>query len=153
MNWHGYEQRDDAHPQWPWWRRGTLNEGYGWVRSDGRTQHLRGGEQLTDDEKAELRESVAKDGDATSMLIQVHDREHPLPAPEPKCLQVWKIPGNPAQVVIIEDAPWFPVTLMTKFTAFALTGEALLVEHAWPPPEAVLVAGPGSPWAPTKETT
>ena len=130
--WHGYPQHPDAHPERPWWRlveRGFRREA--WTRLDGLTHDCWGQD--------------------TSEHLGRLDAAHPLPAPEPRCGQVWVVPERkPGR------GPW----AMMVGGAWRLDGErhyrwAWMPVGAetseWPPPGAVLVAGPGAPWAPIGE--
>ena len=68
-DYHGYPQHEDAHPEMPWWRWGT------WT-----------------DRKGDAREQLVRvDGhEADNAAEAAHiDATHPLPAPPPKCGQVW----------------------------------------------------------------
>jgi hypothetical protein len=67
-------------------------------------------------------------------LMALIDREHPREAPPPACGQVW----------VDADAE-FLITVVTPDGALA-SGQLV---QPWPPPEAVLVAGPGAPWMDT----
>lgn len=70
------------------------------------------------------------------------DHEHPLPPPEPRCGQVWRFrEGHQAMVAYVRP---------DGSCAFAGAGEAFAAKEPWPYPGAVLVAGPGSPWAPMR---
>lgn len=157
MNWTDIAKRypmpEGAHPERPWWRY-VQAEGpvmltmppivpYRWVRADGTigpTFPHRGGEgspgRECDDDLARI------------------DREHPLPAPEPACGQVWVWPENvQAMVVACEPCGWRDDVV----TAWRVSlGGGAPYEHfgdsygrSWPPEGAVLVAGSGAPWAPT----
>ncbi len=67
------------------------------------------------------------------------------PAPEPRCGQVWVWHQSDIARMVLQTGPehriWFGWAGDTEWTM------ARHMEH-WPPPGAVLVAGPGSPWAP-----
>lgn len=143
--WHGYPQAPGAHPERPWWVRGTRSDGWairwglpgnrGWFAQDpkGRGHDLPG----TFDE-----------------AMAAIEREHPLPCPEPRCGQVWVWPEGAVSLMDGETR----VTVETHIMVLAVgrrdgwwqwrhaNHHSALTE--WPPPGAVLVAGPGAPWAP-----
>jgi len=120
-DWHGYPQHPDAHPELPWWRKEPIR--FRSVRSDGKIVKWQalGSPSLRSPEQVE---SNAKKIDP------------PPPPPPPRCGQVWAdIDGkHDAMVVrVIGGVAWMPGN----------------VQHReWPPERAVLVAGPGAPWAP-----
>lgn len=131
--WNGYDQHPDAHEERPWWRllrREVLMSGdvdEDWERSDG---GLCGAVDCPNEHER------------TAMLAR-YDAAHPLPAPEPRCGQVW---------VWSDASPWRGL----EMTVVAVTGAGVFFggradpwAGSWPPPSAVLVAGPGAPWAPT----
>jgi hypothetical protein len=119
--WHGYEQGEARHPDRPWWR---------WVAYE--------------DRKGDERDMLVRiDGrEAAAMAVSVLeiaeeiDREHPLPVPPPKCGQVW-VRGHVESMLVArsEHVLWWG------------DGDSAPVKE-WPPAGAVLVAGPGAPWAP-----
>lgn len=164
MEWHGYEQHPDAHPESPWWRidRGTgfWPETRNAVRVDGLTasdlSHIEGDGAYTC--KVIMDESLE---DAMSRI----DREHPLPCPAPRCGQVWHIErvGSVVQVQVhavvdgrarfLATYPGGPALYPARFCgAECVPTIPYTVDIAeWPIPGAVLVAGPGSPWMDTRE--
>lgn len=125
--WHGYEQRKGAHGSRPWWRikEPRLGTKY-WVRSDGLTAPF----------------------EATDVTLAALGRSKPLPAPPPKLMQVWVLsPGRVRMVLAVDfgarpDAYNVGWSWKTHMACYGPDAEA------WPPPGAVLVAGPHSPWAP-----
>lgn len=143
--WHGYPQAPGAHPERPWWVRGSRSDGWilrwglpgnrGWFAQDpgGRGHDLLG----TFDE-----------------VMATIDREHPMPLPEPRCGQVWVSVAESFDAMITSTF----VNMMGTRTVFCEDWhcfwpkgeepEAPSFPGAWPPPRAVLVAGPGAPWAP-----
>jgi hypothetical protein len=143
--WHSYEQGEARHPDRPWWR---------WVAYE--------------DRKGDERDMLVRiDGrEAAAMAVSVLeiaeeiDREHPLPVPPPKCGQVWVWPTGFAATVQAVDPTglidpegarrggvvWPCTTPVTLPAAPYACGWS--ATSAWPPAGAVLVAGPGAPWAP-----
>lgn len=123
MNWHGYPQHPDAHPERPWWHR----EGLHWRRIDG----------------------WGSDGGSIASM----DAKMPLPPPEPRCLQVWLNVERGDQVVVAcVDTGGIAWSFSPNNTnSVGLPSAVALRLDPWPPPGAVLVAGPGSPWAPMGE--
>lgn len=70
-------------------------------------------------------------------LLDAYDDAHPRPTPPPTCLQVWVRPDETCMVT------------GTNAVAYQFGGVTIpLTPDAWPPPKAVLVAGPHAPWAP-----
>jgi hypothetical protein len=161
MRWHGYPIPDDAIGLRPWWRQmedwsPTLDDwpdaakpwppgavGYSigvYLRTDGaRIEIARRAGRITDD-------------------LDAYDRAYPLPVPPALCGQVWAWPADGTQGQVIAVRPDAPVIGQPR-TVTAVFGAAVVptdgpfrtdqvaAEH-WPPACAVLVAGPGSPWAP-----
>lgn len=133
--WHGYEQHPDAHPERPWWRYSlppgaTDADVPGWWRMDGRG--------LYGFDRAGVRFAPWNDDASLDAALARIDAEHPLPAPPPKCGQVWVWPWNTEAMVtgvVMGAAQW----------GASLSRDDM---RSWPPPGAVLVAGPHSPWAP-----
>ncbi len=83
-------------------------------------------------------------------LIAAADRDHPMAVPAPRCGQVWWFGGGHHQVLSVSGGS-------AVFVGWRQRGERILggvmvelgvFETPWPPPEGVLVAGPGAPWAP-----
>jgi len=157
--WHGYEQDDNAHERFPWW---ASVGSFAWERCDGRAIRphplgwsVTGPHDALYPDGGPCRydfERCAYTGPSQPVdIIEMIDREHPLPPPEPRCGQVWKVPGTPAAMVASERYPWFA----SWMPAYALVASGLatgtVIEDTWPPPGAVLVAGPGAPWADTSE--
>lgn len=148
MEWHGYEQHPDANPERPWWRRVVteISGTGGWERHPDRYF-------VADD--PDLRVDSFEDLIAeTAPELECIDRERPLPCPAPRCGQVWAREGMPAVMVVDESPPWFIGTMLMD-TMLMLAGDTRTPQDKglcqWPPPGAVLVAGPGSPWMDTRE--
>jgi len=156
MDWHGYPQHPDAHPQRPWWRRSGDDESP-WVRSDNATltpvaEYVGGdtydaGWQSHDGWVLRVPDvwmgRMAAIHTLESGSLATYDAEHPLPPPEPRCGQVW---------VWVAASAWQGLQ-MTVSTVTAVGGVHFGTRRdawdaPWPPPGAVLVAGPGAPWAP-----
>lgn len=115
-----YGQDSNSHSLFPWWR---MVDGC-WIRRDGK----RNPEGL---------------GPKDSLLAE-YDRENPMQEPSPMCGQVWHWIENAhrygsSQVVtsIRQDGDMQIVTM----------GGEPIRYYDWPPEGAVLVSGPGSPWA------
>lgn len=70
--------------------------------------------------------------------LLAYDREHPMPAPAPKCGQVWVWPPEGGVDRMVTD-------VVRRSGAAKMDGDWWT---EWPPIGAVLVAGPGAPWAP-----
>jgi len=133
-DWYGYPQAPGAHPQRPWWtaiawsRVGDEITVTSWYRHGG---HRTGGENLS-----------------------AIDREHPLPAPPPRCGQVWVWPDGlepgRAEMVTGHFVCVAGTTTITtdEFCYSTGGGDEDSGCRDWPPSGAVLVAGPGAPWAP-----
>lgn len=99
--------------------------------------------------------------DPGPLLAQV-DATEPLPAPPPRCPQVWVFVGNgdgSARTVVAEKPVSYRGGAATGWavqfggdaplgSAGAWFGDALGATRPWPPRYGVLVAGPGAPWAP-----
>ena len=67
--------------------------------------------------------------------VDAYDDAHPMPVPPPMCGQVWVRPDETCMVT------------GTNAGAYQFGGVTLPLSF-WPPPNAVLVAGPFSPWVP-----
>lgn len=134
MTFHGYPQDPTAHPERPWWRGPIMRESDGvivWRRSDSAdTGHpcLRG-------------------------ALAAIDREDPLPPPEPLCGQVWVLRSGRSVMVVDVVPQTVEGAWMVSLGSEALTARGAGVTCPWPPPGAVLVAGPGAPWAPAEAET
>ena len=73
--------------------------------------------------------------------LDAYDTAHPMPVPPPMPGQVWW------------DRVYFPIGAVVRGQATVDTGAGLEPIETWPPPNAVLVAGPTPwgrdvPWAP-----
>ena len=133
--WHGYPQHPDAHPERPWWRKMVTS----WERRI-RTAHEKGPDPGS---LSWLRDDGAALPDHES--LEAYDTEHPLPAPEPRCGQVWVSGSDERMVTALHHGMAY---LNGQPYASRFDGRPA----PWPPPGAVLVAGPGSPWAPMGDT-
>lgn len=142
--WHGYEQHPDAHPERPWWRRvvTAISETPGWERAP--DSYF-----IADDDAADP-EVLASINDWSAFAAEVGpalariDAEHPLPAPEPRCGQVWTDGEVDNLVTAVVRSP-------LRGVAVAFGPQWHDYGAAWPPSGAVLVAGPGAPWQDTRE--
>lgn len=152
VEWHGYPQHPDAHPERPWWRA-VAASGFTqdvWpcrypfraMRSDGLAgPEFHAAKHDTADQPVS---PWAARGISVDALVAI-DAEHPLPAPPPKCGQVWRwldadgVPRDASMVIDIEYTE--------ALFASGLRCDGNDPRH-WPPPGAVLVAGPHSPWSP-----
>jgi hypothetical protein len=130
----GYPQHPDAWARYPWWRW-TVD---GLRRTDGLLSYAPSSADMPDDER-HARDVQAMD------RAEEHDRKHPLPPPPPMCGQVWVWPEGDAETIISTCRGWW-TTFRTRPGLF--NPGAATSRESWPPPGAVLVAGPGSPWAP-----
>jgi len=131
---HGYPQHIDAHPERPWWRPYTtpLDGRDGWTRHahDGTTPIVYDPDPMPET----LDEYTAWLDDALADA----DRRMPVPPPPPLCGQVW-VEGSIAETVqAVRHGRVY-------FSASSLDARG---SREWPPPNAVLVAEPLSPWAP-----
>lgn len=128
-DWRAYPQGDDAHASRPWWRR----VGLGWVRTDGAAI-----DHALDDEEA-------------AQAMAAWDEAQPLPAPQPRCGQVWVfgVPhlGAHAEGMVVGVDAEARVTFGASVVPVPQGGVVSQIEE-WPPPGGCLVAGPGAPWAP-----
>jgi membrane-associated protease RseP (regulator of RpoE activity) len=136
-SWHGYDQVEDAHPERPWWQREPGHEpGEGWRRTDGELLSYSLG-------------AWKKFGTVT--MLDERDRTDPLPPPDPRCGQVWVwletagLHASAQQVLAVRA-----LTSSAPRVEFVGSAIDIFQEKDWPPPGAVLVAGPGAPWAPTE---
>jgi len=129
-----YPQHPNAHPERPWWRAGS-----GWHRRDGARVWFEDGRSLVGPGPGWWSQAEEADfiqhADCDAALSYV-DAAHPLPAPPPLCGQVWVLPNG--EHGLVTSVVGGLVTL----------GATSYPEELWPPGGAVLVAGPGSPWAP-----
>jgi hypothetical protein len=127
--WYGYPIAEDAHPERPWWTRIVTIEystfppqpaAWFWRRTDGLS---------------------SEDLDAIGYL----DATNPRPAPPPLCGQVWR--WEPGYFILMSyvrpDGTWCYAGQLNLVQPGANAGG-----QTWPPPGAVLVYGPGAPWAP-----
>lgn len=152
-DWHGYPQHLDAHPERPWWRRLVPDdEESPWRRADGVElcpavawvggDHYDCGWQDGAGWVAKARElwpfRLSAIRSVEEEAIALVDAAHPLPPPEPRCGQVWVLPdlATHCTVIGVQDGAGYYVDPRGAH------------RMPWPPPGAVLVAGPGAPWAP-----
>lgn len=142
-DWHGYPQAPDTHPTRPWWRLWRSMHQTGWRRYawDG-TSPVVEDLDVPADWNAEEYEA-----DIEARMAEV-DRRYPVPPPPPKCGQVWVSRRDEALVTHVipqlgaEDSRW---TLRIGGSLVTCGADCVV---PWPPPGAVLVAGPYAPWAP-----
>ena len=126
----------DGESERPWWRR--VEDG--WTRRDGWTLNGNVGEPPTAFAREVLGPWYTTTADVVAKL-DAFDREHPLPAPEPACGQVWVWPGGAERMIVAID----------EWPVWGGRGVSWGGHRECPPPGAVTVAGPGSPWANTRE--
>ncbi len=130
----------------PWWHRevtsrmtGTfvLGEEYRLVRTDGRSGDTVFAWSYNDSTERTAGRRATEIADVDRI-----DCEHPLPAPLPACGQVWAWPSTGDEVMLVGRTAtgWEPRLVIEGRTVVG-GGDA-----PWPPPGAVLVAGPGAPW-------
>jgi hypothetical protein len=128
-----------AVPERPWWRQ----EGDDYRRADGaRVKSVLDGFRFIEWEP-------------TLRLIEAHDTEHPMPVPPPMCGQVWVwTNGWERMVVGVDRCAVFGCGDEIRNTgAPSEYSDIPMRADVWPPPGAVLVAGPTPwgrdvPWAP-----
>lgn len=151
--WHGYPQHPDSHPERPWWRERRNGE---WTRADGLVVYIAQTEEdvvwraLTSGFVSS--EIIGTTDEMTSSEAMARiDREHPLPAPEPRCGQVWVHKHWATMIARIErNRPHFGHVWDSRGASTEAAAPWGWV-GTWPPPGAVLVAGHGAPWAPMGE--
>jgi hypothetical protein len=139
--WHDHEQHSDAHPPRPWWR----SKGLTFVRSDGIQLFLEDTKDWAYCRELDQR-GLVHEGEGLDPAMERIDREHPLSPPPPRCGQVWFWPDQDraSQVIsVFVDEDGKRIASMVYRTEGPWDGES------WPPTDAVLVAGPGSPWKQT----
>lgn len=135
-DWHGYPQHPDAHPERPWWR--WCHDDACYERADGATY---------EPDEASLARALGT-YDVRAQLA-AYDASHPLPAPPPLCGQVWVRGGYQGQIADVMRMDDGHLTISWGFEVTCRTGGRRdHGEEPWPPPRAILVAGPGAPWAP-----
>lgn len=152
--WHRYPQDEDAHQDRPWWR-------YLWPasheampiqarRSDGLYAAAQPPDLLrwhwSGPEVEGWRPPVIPEPETTVLdaLLRILDAACPLPAPPQLVGQVWHWPAN-GRTCFVGGDDWPP----RKDVFMVATGRGSAGDlPPWPPPGAVLVAGPLSPWAP-----
>lgn len=156
---HGYPQHIDAHGTRPWWRRLTRNgrrDPYTWARPDGgRVTRQPGPGYWASRHVLWHVDTGMHDGDVlatgiTDEALAAYDAAYPLPAPPPLCGQVWVWSDN--RQALLTEVYRTAAGLRVDLGEYAAWPEGVPDEGhfhvAWPPPGAVLVAGPGAPWAP-----
>lgn len=145
-DWHGYPMHPDSVEGRPWWRHCVYS-------NDG--AHL----LVMRDFKEGSLMAEADHPDLPAAMV-AYDTAHPLPPPPPRCGQVWLWPDSDRQHLVTDIT-----TRGSGHTGITLGLEGPdcwlphvppeLAPHSsqspWPPPGAVLVAGPGAPWAPMGE--
>lgn len=132
-----YPQHPDAHPERPWWQQILHSLNFPptevWERSDGHALHEFDGGLV--DYAGTTR--WVHNG-TVSECLRAFDAAHPLPPPPPLVGQVWH-----------EDGDEFMIRRVARDNGGVewWANSAHPSTH-WPPFGAVLVAGPGAPWAP-----
>lgn len=112
----------DWNPDRPWW----IVTSYDWAMRTDPALH----------EGAEI--GVTYRGPDALAALDAYDAAHPRPVPSPHAGQVWVWPDGEERIV---THVWPG--------GRALLGSGLhLQSDEWPPAGAVLVSGPGAPWAP-----
>ena len=143
--WHGYEQGQDAYVERPWWRRATSLT---WRRTDGwmvtEQPSVFGWTCLLWHEATGQSVGVRVSQVLSKALAQV-DTEHPLPDPEPRLRQVWVWLASGCSRELIAIEPDGTLVFSGLSPGRLVDGNG---KPVYPPRPAVLVAGPGSPWAP-----
>ena len=140
--WHGYPQHPDAHPERPWWRLSMRDATWPeeveeeWVRTDGGVCGA---------------VSCPSDDERVAMLDR-YDAGLPLPCPPPMCGQVWRVDGLEVTIVRVVDGVGFALAPSPGGWTWGGYASASLAAVNASAPNAVLVAGPGAPWAPMGET-
>lgn len=129
-DWHGYPQHPDAHPERPWWR---LSRHGGYVRTDGEEAA-----EVGSDRGGFL--GILHGHELTTQALAEFDCKRPLPPPEPRCGQVWYMTDSGTSKMVGRCG-----TLSITWADGTKRSTA-----EWPRPNAVLVAGPGAPWAPAE---
>jgi hypothetical protein len=153
-DWHGYPIAKGAHPARPWWNGGPdpYIASIWWFRSDGAP--LARMTRAEGERRSVESEHFMRKGETEAAALARIDREHPLPAPPPKVGQVWVTDSDGADAFGAGSARFFDVELaVVGVRRNPVTGVSILWGDGgntseWPPPGAVLVAGPGAPWAP-----
>lgn len=117
----------DCCPERPWWTRHEMT----YRRCDGITILSRVSLDLTHGDERGLWDGKEPYADAMARI----DSAHPLPAPGPMPGQVWTFDGQERSIIAVrpgDDAivTWYGPPAKCK---------------SWPPPGAILVAGP-TPW-------
>lgn len=134
----GYDQAHGAYLAMPWWVNGK--------RTDGRWSEAFGVGGRWSKEYYP--------GPALTALLRAVDLAHPHPVPTARCGQVWVLPHISAQVVAVDTLGWTCPDGDEKTpcahwpVGFDANGAEWTALDAWPVEGAVLVAGPGAPWAP-----
>ena len=135
--WHGYPQHPDAHPERPWWRGGRTDDGALYLRrADGHE---------------EIVARMLMEHGSSAACIAAYDAAHPLPCPPPMCGQVWVWPGEHKARLVVAVFDGDPVFIGWTFS-HSLNQAVALPRRGADMAGAVLVAGPGAPWAPMGET-
>lgn len=159
--WHGYEQDDNAHERFPWW---ASVGSFAWERCDGRAIRphplgwsVTGPHDALYPDGGPCRydfERCAYTGPSQPVdIIEMIDREHPLPPPEPRCGQVWVDPETGDSLMVVG------VGTNDRGERLVYLGCRTIIvigEHPWPPakPDGTNVwacVDKGAPWADTSE--
>lgn len=156
-----YPQHPDAHPVRPWWR---YVHGAGYTRVDGKATAVETIGGWITHEAADIGVSPLFHHETEAM--DAYDAAHPLPCPEPACGQVWAWDDRFAATVQAVDLTGtadpeslgrpgvvWPCTVPVSGTEFGRYSACWTPALNWPPAlggrcDAVLVSGPGAPWAP-----
>lgn len=154
----GYKQHPYADEQHPWWvailvfhpAAETL-----WVRTDGLAIAAHGSRRTeTNDVIKQIVKRLADESLADAM--DRLDRKYPLPAPPPKCLQVWVWPDTGVEATVLRvycGTALFACSTPEQEPKYRVApqGWGVRRQDDWPPPGAVLAKGEGAPWRRTGE--
>jgi hypothetical protein len=164
----------DRHPTRPWWgkQRGYLCESKrtdGWVV--GFDQDAPAWIATPPQGEQPAYRVPVTPGEAEAVIYAPHDAllatvdaDHPLPTPPPRCGQVWMWPktGSESTIIAVEHGSGTDIRTGERSTWATPIFAGIVVRLAgwydiddgdwrsrqWPPPEGILLAGPGSPWSP-----
>jgi hypothetical protein len=149
--WHGYTQPRRSHPDYPWWTIDVC-----WRRTDGAVQWPH---TATTCPTSSWVDTHRRTKEEMAPVLAAYDREHPLPAPPPRCGQVWVWPdrqardGTPLQGVVDSVTPIITGRWLVAIGEQYASDAPIAGESAWPPPGALLVSGEGAPWMDTSGVT
>ena len=156
-NFHGYPVDDAAHPERPWWECTSMGR---WVRLDG-VRCLSGSRPdghpawFCSGVGVDIQDLDVESRHAVDALARI-DAEHPLEAPVPMGNQTWVLQSGRAAVVVDVVPQTIPGCWMVALGSEPLGARGAGCHAPWPPPGAVLVAGPTQwggdcQWAPGGE--